>query len=91
MKLNKIKKYTIHILALPAIRPEVFDIPLSRCAIIVCTDRENKYLDLFPPHQRCIVPFADVEIPGAYGAINGAHARLITRFLWQHPDTVTDL
>ena len=91
MKLNKIKKYTIHILALPAIRPEVFDIPLSRCAIIACTERENEYLELFPPQQRCVVPFADVEIPEAYGAIKGAHARVVIRFLRRLPDTVTDL
>lgn len=91
MKLNKIKKYTIHILALQAIKPEVFDIPLRRCAIIACTERDNEYLKLFPPQQRCIVPFADVEIPEAYGAIKGAHARFVIRFLRRLPDTVTDL
>ena len=70
-----IKRYTIHILVIPAITTEVFDIPIRKCAIIACTNRDNKYLKLFPPKQRCIMPFADLEIPNDYRSINGAHAR----------------
>ena len=88
---RQIKKYTIHILAIPAITPEVFDIPIRKCAIIACTNRDNKHLKLFPPKQRCIMPFADLEIPGDYRSINRAHARAIIRFLRQLPRGVTDL
>lgn len=86
-----IKRYTIHILAIPAITPEVFDVPIRKCAIIACTNRDNKYLKLFTPKQRCIMPFADLEIPNDYRSINGAHARAIIRFLRQLPKSVTDL
>ena len=88
---HKIKKYTIHILAIPAIKPEVFDIPLCQCAIIACTERDNENLKLFPDKQRCVMPFADVEDPEYYLAIKGAHARAIIKFLRQLPDAVTDL
>ncbi|WP_034450222.1 hypothetical protein [Butyrivibrio sp. AE2032] len=91
MKHRRIKKYAIHILAIQAIKPDLFDIPLSRCAIIACTERENSNLDLFPDAQKCVMPFADVEVPDAYMAINGAHARAIIRFLDRLPDEVTDL
>lgn len=91
MRQHKIKKYTIHILAIPAIKPEIFDIPVSKCAIIACTERDNENLKLFPDNQRCIMPFADVEDPDYYLAIKGAHARAIIKFLRQLPDEVTDL
>jgi len=91
MRQHRIKKYTIHILAITAIAPEVFDIPMSRCAIIVCTDRGNKYLGLFPERQICVMPFIDVEDAVHPLAIRGAHARAIIRFLRQLPDEVTDL
>lgn len=91
MRQHKIKKYIIHILAIPAISPEVYDIPMSRCAIIACTERDNKFLSLFPDEQKCIVPFADVEDPNHPMAIKGAHARMIIRFLRHLPEEVTDL
>lgn len=91
MRQRKIKKYIIHILAIPAIGPEVLDLPMSRCAIIACTNRDNRYLSLFPEKQKCIMPFADVEEPRDSMAIRGAHARAIIRFLRQLPDEVTDL
>ena len=91
MRQHKIRKYEIHILAIPAIGPEVLDIPLSRCAIIACTERDNKYMNMFPERQRCIVPFADVEEKEHPMAIRGAHARLIIRFLRNLPEEVTDL
>ena len=84
MRQHKIKKYIIHILAIPAIGPEVLDLPMNKCAIIACTDRDNKYLSMFPEKQKCVVPFADV-------AIRGAHARFIFRFLRNLPEEVTDL
>jgi len=88
---HKIKKYIIHILAIPAIGPEVLDLPMSRSAIIACTSRDNRYLNLFPEKQKCIVPFADVEDPNHPMAIRGAHARFIIRFLRNLPEEVTDL
>ena len=91
MRQHKIKKYTIHILAIPAIKPDVFDVAISQCSIIACTERDNKYLRFFPEKQRCIMPFSDVEVKGAFNAINGAHARAIIRFLRNLPDEVTDL
>jgi hypothetical protein len=91
MKQRKIKRYIIHILAIPAIGPDVLDIPMSKCAIIVCAERYNKYMDLFPEIQKCIVPFADVEDKRHPMAIRGAHARLIIRFLRNLPEEVTDL
>ena len=91
MRQHRIKKYIIHILAIPAIGPEVLDIPMSQCAIIACTDRDNKYLYLFPEKQKCVMPFADIEEPDNPFAIRGAHARAIIRFLRQLPDEVTDL
>lgn len=91
MRQHKIKKYIIHILAIPAIGPEVLDLPMSRSAIIACTSRDNRYLNLFPEKQKCIVPFADVEDPNHPMAIRGAHARFIIRFLRNLPDEVTDL
>ena len=63
MRQHRIRKYIIHILAIPAIGPVVLDIPMSQCAIIACTDRDNKYLKLFPEKQRCVMPFADTEEP----------------------------
>ena len=91
MRQHRIRKYIIHILAIPAIDPEVLDIPMSQCAIIACTDRDNKYLKLFPEKQRCVMQFADIEEPDNPFAIRGAHARAIIRFLRQLPDEVTDL
>ena len=40
----KFKKYVIHILAIGAINYDTFDLPPAQNAIIVCTDRDNKYL-----------------------------------------------
>lgn len=91
MRQHRIRKYIIHILSIPAIGPEAIDIPMSRCAIIACTERDNKYLNMFPERQRCIVPFADVEDKNHPMAIRGAHARLIIRFLRNLPEEVTDL
>ena len=52
MRQHKIKKYIIHILAIPAIGPEALDIPMRQCAILACTDRDNKYLSMFPEKQK---------------------------------------
>ena len=91
MRQHLIKKYTIHILAIPAIKPELFDIPISQCAIISCTDRKNRYVFMFPATQRCLIPFADSEDTTHPYAITAAQARLIIRFLRRLPDEVTDL
>ena len=91
MRQRRIRKFTIHILALPGIKPDLFDIPIQKCAIIVCTERDNEYLSLFPPKHICVVPFADVEDPQHTRAIKRSHARCIIRFLRQLPEEVTDL
>ena len=91
MRQHLIKKYTIHILAIPAIKPELFDIPISRCAIISCTDRKNRHVFMFPATQRCLIPFADSEDTTHPYAITAVQARLIIRFLRRLPDEVTDL
>ena len=91
MRHHRIKKYAIHILAIPAIKPDLFDVPMSRCAIISCTDRENEYVYTFPASQRCIIPFADTEDADHPNAITADLAKLIIRFLKRLPDEVTDL
>ena len=91
MRRHRIRRFIIHILPVNAINPELFDVPPAKCAIIVCTNRTNSYINIFPAGQRCIVPFADYEIRNCYGAINNSHARIIIKFLKRLPRRVTDL
>lgn len=91
MRGKRIRRFTIHILAIPAINPDIMDLPAEKTALIACTPRSNKFLNLFPPGNTLIMPFADVEIKGASGAIDHTHARIIIKFLSRLPREVTDL
>ncbi len=86
-----IKKYAIHILALPAINMDSFDLPMEQNALIVCTDRSNSFIEGDTILYKLILPFEDVEIPKSTGAFNRAHARAVLRFLEDLPESVTDL
>ena len=85
------KKYAIHILAITAIDGETFDLPQKKNAIIVCTDRENKYVNLCLPENILIINFPDVENKRYPGAFNGAHARKIIKFIRNLSEDVTDI
>lgn len=87
----RIKRYVIHILPVPVVNEDVFDLPMTGNALIVCTDRTNAFIagDTLP--YKLIMPFPDVEDADYPGSFNGAHAREIIRFLQSLPDSVTDL
>lgn len=91
MKKIKLKRYVIHILAVPAISSDVFDLPMEQNALISCTDRFNAFLLGKEIIHKLILPFPDVEDKRIAGAFNGAHARKIIRFLTGLPGEVTDL
>ena len=91
MKKIKLKRYVIHILPVPAVSPDVFDLPMEQNALISCTDRTNRYLDGDGIIHKLVIPFPDVEDKTVPGSFNGAHARAIIRFLQSLPESVTDL
>ena len=90
----KVKKYTIHILAITAFNPKLyelpFDLPQERNAVIICTDRKNEYLQNYKGNKLDIA-FYDVEDPSVIGAFETAHAMAIIKFINRLPDEVTDL
>ena len=90
MKYSKIKKYAIHILAVPALAKSVFDLPTNQCALIVLTRRSNEFIES-TSMKKIIVDIEDVEYKWARGAITGAHARMIITFINNLPAEVTDL
>ncbi len=85
------KKYTIHILAIRAIDSATFDLPQEQNAIIVCTGRENKYINMCLPENRLIMRFPDVEDKSFPGAFNSEHARKIIHFIHNLSEKVTDI
>ena len=89
-----IKKYTIHILAITAFNPRIyecpFDLPPERNAIIICTGRKNKYLDSLTMNK-LELGFLDVEDPDIEGSFQFIHAKAIIKFVNILPDTVTDI
>ncbi len=87
----RLKKYVIHILAVTAITPDSFDLPMEQNALIQCTERSNSYIEGNNIRHKLSLPFSDVEKPTLVGAFNGAHARAIIRFLQGLPENVTDL
>ena len=91
MKKTHLKPYIIHILPVPAVSPDAFDLPMEQNALISCTDRSNRFLESGAILHKLILPFPDAEIAKVPGAFNGAHARAIIRFLRSLPDSVTDL
>ena len=88
--MKEIKKYAIHILAVPAMTEEAFDLPHSQCAIIRLCDRSNAFLDTTDILQLSfnVLDIEDAAIPGSMTA---AHARLILRFIEGLPAEVTDI
>lgn len=41
-----IRKYVIHILAVTALNNDAVDLPLEKCAFILCTSRTNRLIYL---------------------------------------------
>ena len=90
-KIRNLKKYTVHILAITAVNAETFDLPPKQNAIIVCTNRYNKFIYACKPENILIIDFPDVEDKRYPGAFNSAHARKIIRFIKGLSDEVTDI
>ncbi len=86
-----LKKYTLHILGLSALKREVFDRPMEQNALIVCEDRKIPFLDDDMVRNRLILDFPDVADNSAPGAFCSMHADRILSFLEHLPDEVTDL
>lgn len=91
MKRIVLKRYVIHILAVPAINADAFDLPMEQNALILCCDRTNRYIEGNNIKNKLVLPFSDVELSNLVGAFNGAHARAVIRFLKELPESVTDL
>lgn len=91
---NTIKKYTIHILAITAFNPRIyecpFDLPPERNAIIICTGRKNRYLENLEGNK-LEMGFLDVHDPHNPGAFQYLHARAIIKFIKMLPESVTDI
>ena len=85
------KKYAIHILPVPAIEADAFELPMEKNALISCTERTNRFLSGDDISYKLILPFPDVETADYPGAFNGAHAREIIKFIRNLPDCVTEL
>lgn len=88
---NKLKKYTIHILAIPAIDDETFYLPAEQIAIIVCTKRSNSSIYKLNRENILVMDFPDVEDKKYPGAFSRAHAGRIIRFIKDLSDDVTDI
>lgn len=85
------KKYVIHILAITAIDAQTFDLPKEQNAIIVCTNRINKYVFKCELKNILLLNFTDVENKKLYGAFNKRDARRIIQFIKNLSDEVTDI
>lgn len=87
-----LKRYAIHILAVPAIDADVFDLPMKQNALISCTNkRTTDFLNGEEIIHKLIMEFPDEEDHRIPGTFNDVHARVIIRFLNDLPDSVTDL
>ncbi|MBE5838053.1 hypothetical protein [Butyrivibrio sp.] len=82
----RIRKFIIHILAVPAFSENVFDILHKNCAIILLTTRTTPFLDDIDIPKLVV----DIEEEKEYGAFKRYHARLIISFLKMLPKHVTD-
>lgn len=87
----KLKRYAIHILAVPVVTAEAFDLPPDRNALIVCGDRTNRFIDSDTDIRKIVLPFADVEDEKRPDAFTDALASAAARFLRELPESVTDL
>ena len=88
---QRIKPYVIHILAVPALTRDVFDLPPENTAVILCTDRTNRYIRELPEENTLTVSFPDMENRNYPGAFNENHARRIITFLESLSDDVSDV
>lgn len=88
---HQLKKYVIHILAVPALTYDVFDIPLENCAFIICTNRSNYTIDNIIQKNKLVLDFLDVEDADLPRAFNRGHARKIIQFLLNLPSNVSDI
>ena len=84
------KKYVIHILAVPAVSGKVFDIPYSNCAIILCTSRSNAFIDSIRC-EKLVLDFLDVEDRRHDRAFDRACASTIISFINKLPANISDL
>ncbi len=91
LRTHKIKPYVIHILAVPALSSDNFDLPSESNAVIICTNRTNRFIESLPQENTLIIDFPDVENRHFPGAFNGAHARRIIAFLDHLSDSVSDV
>ena len=87
-----LKKYAIHVLAVPAVDADAFDLLMNQNALISCTDkRSTEFLKSGDIIHKLIMEFPDEDDSRIPGTFNEAHARGIIRFLEDLPDSVTDL
>lgn len=68
-----------------------FDTPKSQNAIIVCTNRTQKYREFFDKDKTLVIIFPDVEDSNYPGAFHAAHAGKIISFLKNLSPDITDL
>ena len=88
----RLRRYAIHILAIPGFTAEVVEEPYSKNAVIACTSkRSTAFLESQMIEHKLILDFPDVEDSRCVGAFNGAHARAIVNFLNGLSKGVTEL
>jgi predicted protein tyrosine phosphatase len=90
-KTGTLKRFVIHITAVPGIKADAFDLPMNRNALILCTDRTNRFINGKNIIYKFVMPFLDVETAKTPGDFTAAHAKAIIRFIESLPDSVTDL
>ena len=57
-----IRRFTIHILAIIAVTPGIFDLPREQNAMIICTERTNKNIWSCNPENVLICVFPDHSV-----------------------------
>ena len=91
LNMKYIKKYPLHILAVPALCYDIFDIPMYQCAVIICTGRSNAFIENEIRKNKLVLDFLDVEDEKLPGAFTRWDARKITSFIRDLPDEVSDI
>ena len=87
----RLRKFRIHIIAAPALKDSIWEMPFKRNALIVCTNRCDDLVKRIPIKEKLVMNFPDVEDKHYPGAFGRAHARRIIWFLHCLPKSVTDL
>ena len=87
----RLRKFRIHIVAAPALRDSIWELPYKRNALIVCTNRCDDLVKRLPMKEKLVMNFPDVEDKHYPGAFGRAHSRRIIRFLLSLSRSVTDL